>query len=220
MKLLARAQMVREAGIEPARVSPQASKACASASSATLARSSWQTAGHSARGSQRQRARAPATPLSDTAADRPRSRSSAVANFSSQKPGPCGPIRPDFAARGGVLSLQCLVPVPGGTLLMVRRNFHRGFSLLETFVAMVLVAIAATGLVVAFVGSTKFGVLARRQANAVALARSVAGQLTRAPYSDARLANNNTQNDTTFADPNALFSLPTLPTGNDAPDSS
>ena len=103
---------------------------------------------------------------------------------------------------------------------MVRHSLDRGFSLLETFVALALVAIAATGLVVAFVGSTKFGVLARRQANAVALARSVAGQLTRAAYTDTRLANNNTQNDTTFADPNGLFSLPTLPTGNDAPDSS
>jgi len=73
---------------------------------------------------------------------------------------------------------------------MLRHSLHRGFSLLETFVALVLVAIAATGLVVAFVGSTKFGVLARRQANAVALARSVAGQLTRAAYTDTRLANN------------------------------
>jgi type II secretory pathway pseudopilin PulG len=103
---------------------------------------------------------------------------------------------------------------------MARSGSAQGFSLLETFVALVLVAIAMSGLAVAFVGSGKYGVLSRRQANAVSLARSIAGQLNRAAYNDTRLANNNTNNDSTFADPNGLFALPTLPTGNDAADSS
>jgi type II secretory pathway pseudopilin PulG len=102
---------------------------------------------------------------------------------------------------------------------MRKRARASGFSLLETFVAMTLVAIAISGLAVAFIGSGKFGVLSRRQANAVSLARSIAGQLDRAAYADPRLANNNTQNDSTFADPNGLFALPSLPTGNDAADS-
>ena len=94
-----------------------------------------------------------------------------------------------------------------------------GFSLLETTIALVLVAFAMTGLVLAFAGSGKFGVLSRRQANAVALARSIVGQLSRAAYGDPRLANNNDQNDGAFADPNGLFASRALPTGNDAPDS-
>lgn len=95
----------------------------------------------------------------------------------------------------------------------------RGFSLLETMVAMILVAIAMTGLVVAFVGSSKYGVLSRRQAAAVSLARSLAGQLNHVAYADARLANTNTSNDTTFADPNGVFAQATVPTsGPNVPD--
>ena len=101
---------------------------------------------------------------------------------------------------------------------MTRRGGQAGFSLLETMVAMVLVAFAMTGLVLAFVGSGKFGILSRRQANAVALARTIAGELNRAVYTDARLANNNVNNDATFADPAGLFAHGSLPTGNDAPD--
>lgn len=99
---------------------------------------------------------------------------------------------------------------------------HRnaGFSLLETMIALVLVAFAMTALVVAFASSGKFGVLSRRQANAVALGRSIAGQLNMAAYTDARLVNNNTQNDLSFADPAGLFASSALPTGNDAPDNS
>jgi prepilin-type N-terminal cleavage/methylation domain-containing protein len=95
---------------------------------------------------------------------------------------------------------------------------QRGFSLLETLIAMLLVGMSMTSLVLAFVATGRFGVLSRRQANAIALARSIAGQLSRAPYTDTRLVNNNTQNDASFADPNGLFALPTLPSGADAPD--
>ncbi len=101
---------------------------------------------------------------------------------------------------------------------MKHRVTDAGFSLLETMVALVLVAFAMTGLVLAFAGSGKFGVLSRRQANAVALGRSIAGQLNLAAYTDPRLTNTNTQNDATFADPNGLFASPSLPAGNDAPD--
>ena len=93
-----------------------------------------------------------------------------------------------------------------------------GFSLVETLIALTLVGVAMTGLLVAFVGSGKFGVLARRQANAVALGRSIASQLDAAPWGDARLANNNTGNDGSFADPNGRFAQPALPTGAFAPD--
>ena len=98
----------------------------------------------------------------------------------------------------------------------------RGFALLETFVALLLVAGAMTALLVAFVGSSKYGVLARRQATAVALAQSLAGQLNHVDYTDPRIANNNALNDASFADPAGLFALPTLPTGADpnAPDAS
>lgn len=93
-----------------------------------------------------------------------------------------------------------------------------GFSLLETLIALSLVGIAMTGLLVAFVGSGKFGVLSRRQANAVALGRSIASELQAVPWGDARLANTNTSNDANFADPDGRFALPSLPTGSDAPD--
>jgi type II secretory pathway pseudopilin PulG len=95
-----------------------------------------------------------------------------------------------------------------------------GFSLVETLIALALVAIAMTGLLVAFVGSGKFGVLARRQANAVALGRSIANELDAAPWGDARFANTNGGNDASFADPNGRFAMTALPTGPDAPDSS
>jgi type II secretory pathway pseudopilin PulG len=93
-----------------------------------------------------------------------------------------------------------------------------GFSLVETLIALALVAIAMTGLLVAFVGSGKFGVLSRRQANAVALGRSIASELDVAPWNDARLANGNAGNDANFADPNGTFASPTLPVGAGAPD--
>ncbi len=98
------------------------------------------------------------------------------------------------------------------------RSSEVGFSLLETLVALALVAVAMTGLVVAFVGSGKFGVLARRQANAVAVAHSIAADLDAAPFADARLANTNVGNDASFADPAGRFALGSLPTGSDAPD--
>jgi type II secretory pathway pseudopilin PulG len=94
-----------------------------------------------------------------------------------------------------------------------------GYSLLETLIALTLVGVAMTGLLVAFVGSGKFGVLARRQANAVALGRSIASQIEDAPWNDARLANTNVGNDANFADPNGRFALPSLPSGADAADS-
>jgi len=96
----------------------------------------------------------------------------------------------------------------------------RGFSLLETMIALVLVAFAMTALVLAFGSGSKFGVLARRQANAIALGRSIAGQLSLAAYTDGRLVNNNNNNDGAFADPGGLFAGVGLPTGNDAPDNS
>ncbi len=114
--------------------------------------------------------------------------------------------------RGAWLASQFLV-------MNRNRNPHRGFSLLETVIAMVLVALSMTVLLMAFVASSQFGVLSRRQATALALASSIAGQLNYAPYGDARLVNNNVQNDTNFADPDGLYAQPTLPTGNDAPDS-
>jgi len=94
----------------------------------------------------------------------------------------------------------------------------RGFSLLETLIALTLVAVAMTGLLVAFVGSGKFGVLARRQANAVALARSIANELQAAPWSDARLVNVNSGNDADFADSAGKFALSALPVGTNSPD--
>jgi prepilin-type N-terminal cleavage/methylation domain-containing protein len=100
------------------------------------------------------------------------------------------------------------------------RSEARGFSLLETLIALSLVGVAMTGLLVAFVGSGKFGVLSRRQANAMALGRSIASQIDAAPWGDARLANTNSDNDAAFGDPNGRFALPALPTGSNAPDSS
>jgi len=105
---------------------------------------------------------------------------------------------------------------------MRRHEAQRGFSLIETLIALTLVGMAMTGLLVAFVASGQFGVLARRQATALMVARSLAGTLSRAPYTDTRLVNNNTSNDasTAFADPNGLFAQATLPASGDpnAPD--
>jgi prepilin-type N-terminal cleavage/methylation domain-containing protein len=98
------------------------------------------------------------------------------------------------------------------------RTPHRGFSLLETMIALVLVAIAMTALLLAFVNSGKYGVLSRRQATALMVARTLAEQSTRAPFTDSRFTNNNTGNDATFADPNGVFASRALPTGADAPD--
>jgi type II secretory pathway pseudopilin PulG len=95
----------------------------------------------------------------------------------------------------------------------------KGTTLLETMIAMVLVAFAMTGLIVAFVSSGQFGVLSRRQATAMAVARSLAGQLDHAPWADARIQNNNPANDAAFADPDALFAQSALPAGDNAPDS-
>lgn len=98
------------------------------------------------------------------------------------------------------------------------RRQHRGFTLVETTVALVLVAMAATTLVMAFGAASRFGVLTRRQANAVALARSQAAILSTLPYGDLKLVDSNTGNSATFADPAGLFAQSTLPTGADAPD--
>lgn len=108
---------------------------------------------------------------------------------------------------------------------------QRGFSLLETLIALVLVGIAMTALLLIFVGSGQYGVIGRRQANAVTLACSLANQLSHANWSETttgRLVNNNTANDTLdssgtptlLADPNALFAAAALPTGTDAADGS
>lgn len=94
-----------------------------------------------------------------------------------------------------------------------------GFSLLETLIALALVAVAMTGLLVAFVGAGKFGVLSRRQANAVALARSIANELSSVAWTDPRLANTNTGNDGDVADSAGRFAQPALPSGTNAPDS-
>jgi prepilin-type N-terminal cleavage/methylation domain-containing protein len=109
-----------------------------------------------------------------------------------------------------------------GTLLArrqgMRTSLHRGFSLLETMIALVLVAVAMTALILAFVNSGQYGVLSRRQATALTVARSQAEALNLAPWGDARLTNNNAGNDGAYADPNGLFANADLPTGADAPD--
>jgi len=101
---------------------------------------------------------------------------------------------------------------------MSHRKPQCGFTLLEVLVALVLVGLSMTTLVIAFVASGQFGVLGRRQATALMLARSQASSMIHAPYADPRLANPNAANDATFADANALFAKSTLPTGGDAPD--
>jgi len=102
---------------------------------------------------------------------------------------------------------------------MRRCGNERGFSLIEVVIAMMLVGVAMTGLLVAFIASGQFGVLSRRQATALAIARSVSGRLSRLAYNDPLLSNLNTNNDASIGDPNGLFAQAALPTGNDAPDS-
>jgi Tfp pilus assembly protein PilV len=98
------------------------------------------------------------------------------------------------------------------------RRRARGFSLLETFIALILVAIAMTALVLAFGNSGKYGVLSRRQATAVMVARSLVEQMNGVAFTDTRLVNSNVGNDTTFADPNGLFANAVTPTSANAPD--
>jgi prepilin-type N-terminal cleavage/methylation domain-containing protein len=102
---------------------------------------------------------------------------------------------------------------------MTKCRSQAGFSLLETLIALMLVGVAMTGLLVAFAASGQFGILGRRQATALAIARSVSGQLSKIAYSDPLLANNNALNDANIGDPNGLFAQATLPTSSDAPDS-
>jgi prepilin-type N-terminal cleavage/methylation domain-containing protein len=94
----------------------------------------------------------------------------------------------------------------------------RGFTLIEVMIALVLLAIGMTALIAAFVSSGQIAVLGRRQNAATSIARSIAGTLQLAAYSDPRLANSNPANDATFADPNLLFARPAVPSGVDAPD--
>jgi len=111
----------------------------------------------------------------------------------------------------------------------VHTHVHRGFSLLETLIALVLVGISMTALLVTFVGSGNYGVMSRRQATAMAVARTTAAQLSHADWAETtagcptnptcRLVNNNAGNDVNFADPNGKFESATTPTGADAPDS-
>jgi prepilin-type N-terminal cleavage/methylation domain-containing protein len=93
-----------------------------------------------------------------------------------------------------------------------------GFTLIEVMIALVLLAIGMTALIAAFVSSGQIAVLGRRQNAATSIARSIAGTLQLAAYSDPRLANSNPANDATFADPNLLFARPAVPSGVDAPD--
>jgi prepilin-type N-terminal cleavage/methylation domain-containing protein len=94
----------------------------------------------------------------------------------------------------------------------------RGFTLVEVMVAMVLLSIGMTALIAAFVSSGQIGVLGRRQNAATTIARSIAGSLQLAPYSDPRLANVNPANDATIADPSSLFAQAVVPSGANAPD--
>lgn len=95
----------------------------------------------------------------------------------------------------------------------------RGMTLLETMIALLLVGLSMTVLVLAFLGSGQYGVISRRQANAITVARSIANQLNHAAWTDARLANSNTGNDTDFADAAGIFAGATVPTGANAADS-
>jgi prepilin-type N-terminal cleavage/methylation domain-containing protein len=101
---------------------------------------------------------------------------------------------------------------------MARRS--RGFTLLETLIAMSLVSVSMTTLVVAIGSGSKFGSLARRQATAMTVARSQAEALAHAPYGDPSIANTNTGNDgDDFADPSGAFASGALATtGANAPD--
>jgi Tfp pilus assembly protein PilV len=85
-------------------------------------------------------------------------------------------------------------------------------------IALLLVAVAMTALLLAFISSGKYGVLSRRQATALMVARTLTAQMTRAAWGDVRFANNNLGNDTTFADPNGVFANAALPSGADTPD--
>jgi hypothetical protein len=77
-----------------------------------------------------------------------------------------------------------------------------------------------TGLVAAMASSTKFGAFARRQANAMMVARTQAEALSHAPYADPSIANTNTLNDVDakFFDPNGAFANAALPSGADLAD--
>ena len=93
-----------------------------------------------------------------------------------------------------------------------------GFTLIEVLVALALVGFALTGVLGAFVASEQLGASGRRLAEASSLARSIAGTLALAPYADPRLADNNTGNSASLADPKGLFAGAAVPTGADAPD--
>ena len=91
----------------------------------------------------------------------------------------------------------------------------RGFTLLETLIALSLVSVSMTGLVVALGSSSKYGALARRQATAMTVARSQAELLSHAAYGDPSIADANTANnaDASFADPAGVFASATIATG-------
>jgi prepilin-type N-terminal cleavage/methylation domain-containing protein len=100
---------------------------------------------------------------------------------------------------------------------MARRS--RGFTLLETMIALSLVSVSMTTLVLAMGSGSKFGALGRRQATAMTVARSQAETLSHVSYADPRIANSNIGNDVdAFADPAVMFARATKPAGADAAD--
>jgi prepilin-type N-terminal cleavage/methylation domain-containing protein len=88
---------------------------------------------------------------------------------------------------------------------------QRGLTLIEAMIAMVVMLIAAVGMLGLHVQGQKVNADALRILRATAIAQDLTSQIALWPYGDPRLVNANTANDATIGDPGFAFEAPGPP---------
>lgn len=82
---------------------------------------------------------------------------------------------------------------------------QRGLTLIEAMIAMVVMLVAAVGMLGLHVQGQRIDADAVRILRATAIAQDLVGQIALWPYNDPRLANANAGNDATLGDPDFAF---------------
>lgn len=88
---------------------------------------------------------------------------------------------------------------------------QRGLTLIEAMIAMVVMLVAAVGMLGLHVYGQRIDADAVRILRATAIAQDLAGQIALWPYNDPRLVNANTGNDATVGDPGFAFEVDAPP---------
>lgn len=94
---------------------------------------------------------------------------------------------------------------------------QRGLGIIDAMIALVVMLVAAVGMLALHVQGQKIDADAQRIMRATAIAQDLTSQISLWAYTDPRLANANTGNDGAIGDPNFAFENPVL-TGADTPD--